>query len=320
MLLAADFIIHSALFGKLRWAGGGFKDRLKPYEVLSLGKFHHAIGKAKSMKMRLLLSLLPSLMLLGGCDLLTAKKPPGDIPIRFVDLQKTDDCMYEVELANQRWNVDYLAFYLSEPQVRIEGRWQAVSFVPSKWQSRKLALMQFHDACNSNETNTVIKLDANKKLLDRASAISFTIGLPFSDNHSLSDNSPPPLNNAAMFQSLRAGHSFMRIELQQANEPQALWSFMLASGECHADNEDQAPRRCDKPNRVTLELPLRFNVEDLRLHAKLSQMLFRADMSAGTECNLATPEGSECRKVLSNLTGRDWIRWDAPHQVYLKQN
>ncbi|WP_218355103.1 MbnP family protein [Alteromonas lipotrueiana] len=261
-------------------------------------------------------------VLLTGCGFFEASQPPGYIPVQFVDLQKNNNCQYELDVNNRRWGVEYLAFYLSEPQVRIEGRWQALSFIPGPNQTENLALMQFHHACEPQNNHSVIKLDANQALLDRASAISFTIGVPFKDNHARAEQSQAPLNDKSMFQSEAAGHSFMRIELKEvdADKQPHSWSFMLASGLCRSNEESSIVTRCDKPNRVTLDLPLKANVEELRLTAQLSQILFRANLTSAGDCNLATPEGSECRKVLSNLTGREWIRWDAPSRVYLKQN
>ena len=262
------------------------------------------------------------LMLLSGCGFFADPPPAGHIPLQFVDLEKNSDCEYELDVNNRRWSVDYLAFYLSEPRVRIEGRWQKLSFIPGPMQSKSLALMQFHHACDTQQNHTTIKLKANKALLDRASAISFTIGVPFEDNHRVGEQSQAPLNHPPMFQSKQAGHSFMRINLREVDTDKAdhSWGFMLASGMCQSPDEAAPVVRCDKPNRVTLDLPMRANVEDLRLTARLSQILFRANLTTAGDCNLATPEGSECRKVLANLTGREWIRWDAPHRVYLKQD
>ncbi|QPG05075.1 hypothetical protein IT774_13165 [Salinimonas marina] len=268
------------------------------------------------------LGVMLPVILLAGCGFFEDPPPAGHIPLQFVDLEKNDACQYELDVNNRRWRVEHLAFYLSEPRVRIEGRWQKLSFIPGPMQSKKLALMQFHHACDTQNNHTTIKLNANKALLDRASAISFTIGVPFDDNHQTGKQSQAPLNHASMFQSKQAGHSFMRINLSDPDEDETgkSWAFMLASGMCHSPDEHAPIVRCDKPNRVTLDLPMRANVEDLRLTARLSQILFRANLTTAGDCNLATPEGSECRKVLANLTGREWIRWDAPTRVYLKQD
>ena len=60
------------------------------------------------------------------------------------------------------------------------------------------------------------------------------------------------------------------------------------------------------------------NVSDLNLLAKLQQILFRIDLDKVAECNMAKAPDESCKKVMKNLTGRDWLKWDAPDKVYLK--
>ena len=265
-------------------------------------------------------ALVLSTLIIAGCEFLSPSKLPGDIPVRFSDLQAAEDCSHQIKLDNKLWDVDYLAFYLSEPRVKIDGRWQALSFIPNDYQSRTVSLLTFTDSCKTQKSPVTIQLDANEKLLQRASSIRFTLGLPFTENHLLEDNAAAPVNHTAMFQSLRVGHSFMRIELKQASDPSSLWSFMLASGKCDAPADDEAPTSCAKPNRVTVDLPLKANVEDLRLSASLREIVFRAMQREKASCNLGEDSSQACTKVLRNLTSREWIRWDAPHQEYLKQN
>ncbi|WP_018983564.1 MbnP family protein [Salinimonas chungwhensis] len=259
-------------------------------------------------------------LMLTGCDLFSANKPAGHIPVTFSDLTAKGDCGSKIRLNNQFWDVDYLAFYLSEPRVRIGGRWQALSFEPGQGQSSTTALLKFHDRCTSNSNDTTIKLDANETLLNRASAVRFTLGLPFSQNHLLDDVHDSPVNEPAMFQSARVGHTFMRIELKQSDNTSNWWSFLLASGGCDASSDEQAPDQCQKPNRITVDLPLKANVETLRLNALLRKILFRAELVPGQACNYGEQPADNCNKVLRNLTNNQWLVWDAPQQVYLKQN
>lgn len=258
---------------------------------------------------------------LAGCDLFGPAKAPGDIPVAFKDLSQGSQCRSQIKMNNEWWQVDYLAFYVSEPRIKIGDHWQELSFLPNEWQSKTAALLKFHDTCDDSQANSVIRLDANEQLLNRASVIRFTVGLPFDQNHLTGDGLAPPVNNPAMFQSPQAGHTFMRIELKQAGKDDpGLYSFLLASGQCDAPDAQSAPSVCAKPNRITLDLPLKANVADLRLSAQLRKILFRAQLVPGLECNLADAPDKRCNKVLRNLTRNEWIRWDAPHQVYLKQD
>ncbi|QJR81706.1 metallo-mystery pair system four-Cys motif protein [Alteromonas pelagimontana] len=243
---------------------------------------------------------------------------PGDIPIRFVDLQKGEDCSYLVDINHELWKVNYLSFYLTEPELKVEGRWVPLNFDENEWQSKKASLLQFHNACDASANNTHIKLNTNVKLLARATSLRFSMGLPFKENHAPVAEQVAPLNNAAMFQSPRVGHSFMRLELQDAKNSTSIWSFMLASGNCQSEDSKTPPTVCQYPNRVTVELPMAQNVSNLRLNARLTQLLFRADLRAQAECNMANPGSASCEKVMRNLTSREWLRWDAPDKVYLR--
>ncbi|MBU2977787.1 MbnP family protein [Alteromonas sp. C1M14] len=266
-----------------------------------------------------LIPLIFTLFLCTGCDsFLANERAPGDIPITFTDLSKSVDCGYDVTIDKDIWRVNYLAFYLSEPELKVEGRWVPLTFVPNKWQSKKVAFLSFHHACDTQQSNEHIVLDANAALLKRATELRFNLGLNFDENHSSRVEQVSPLDKPTMFQSTRVGHNFFRLELQNTQQPNAIWSFLLASGGCNADSDDDKPQRCAFPNRMTVDLPMAQNVSNLNLDAALQQILFRVDLKAVAECNMAQEHDESCEKVMRNLTERQWIRWDAPEKVYLK--
>ena len=263
--------------------------------------------------------LIPAFLMLTGCgDLFGSSRAPGDIPVEFTDLSLGEDCAWEVTVDKDLWKINYLAFYLSQPEVKVEGRWVPLNFVNNDWQSDKVAFLQFHHACDKKLNNNHILLDANEALLSRATELRLTMGLNFDENHSLPVEQTPPLDKPTMYQSVNAGHNFFRVELQNTREPGAIWSFLLASGGCNGENAETKPSDCAFPNRVTVKLPMAQNVSDLSLLAKLQQILFRVDLKAVTECNMAGSHDKSCEKVMKNLTGREWLRWDAPEKVYLK--
>ncbi|MEG3766709.1 MbnP family protein [Alteromonas sp. 14N.309.X.WAT.G.H12] len=266
-----------------------------------------------------LFSIFFTLFLCTGCDsFFTGDRDPGDIPITFTDLSKGADCGYEVTIDKDIWRVNYLAFYLSKPELKVEGRWIPLKFVPNKWQSTDIAFMAFHQACEGPQNNEHIVLDANEALLKRATELRFNMGLDFDENHAPRVAQVPPLDKPTMFQSTRAGHNFFRLELQNTRQPTTIWSFLLASGGCNADSDNEVPTRCDYPNRVTVDLPMAQNVSTLNLKASLQQILFRVNLKAVAECNMAHDHDKSCEKVMRNLTERRWIHWDAPEKVYLK--
>lgn len=254
-----------------------------------------------------------------GCEYFTGKPTaPGDIPVTFTDLSSGEKCGFAVTIDKALWKVNYLAMYLSKPEIKVDGRWVRLSFVENQWQSKDVALLQFHHGCDSKLNNTHIRLDANEALLKRATELRLTMGLDFDSNHTQQAEQLSPLNKPAMFQSTREGHNFFRVELQNNLEPSAIWSFLLASGGCNGDTNTSKPTVCSQPNRVTVSLPMAQNVSELTLLASLQQILFRVNLKAVAECNMAKSHHISCEKVIKNLTGRQWLRWDAPEKVYLK--
>lgn len=261
---------------------------------------------------------IPAMALLSGCGFFGNDRAPGDIPIDFTDLSRGEGCAYEVAVDNTSWKINYLAFYLSNPEVKVEGRWIPLNFIVNEWQSKDVAFLNFQNACDSSKNHDHIVLDINDALLSRVTELRLTMGLDFDENHTSQADQLAPLDKPTMFQSVNAGHNFFRLELQNTRQPSSIWSFLLASGGCNGSSADSTPSSCSQPNRVTVTLPMAQNVSDLSLLAKLQHILFRVDLESVAECNMAKPHDESCEKVMKNLTGRDWLKWDAPDKVYLK--
>ena len=261
---------------------------------------------------------VPAIALLSGCGFFGNDRAPGDIPVTFTDLTRGEDCAYEVTVDKTSWKVNYLAFYLSNPEVKVEGRWIPLDFKVNDWQSKDVAFMHFQNACDDKQNRDHIMLDINEALLDRVTELRLTLGLDFGENHTAQADQVAPLDKPTMFQSVNIGHNFFRVELQNTREPSSIWSFLLASGGCNGSTPETTPSACAKPNRVTVTLPMAQNVSDLNLLAKLQQILFRIDLDKVAECNMAKAPDESCKKLMKNLTGRDWLKWDAPDKVYLK--
>lgn len=262
--------------------------------------------------------LFAILIAMSGCSFFEKERAPGDIPITFTDLTHGEDCAYEVEIDKSLWKVNYLAFYLSRPELKVKGRWVPVDFKVNDWQSQDVSFIQFQNACDESKNRSHLMLNVNQALLDRATELRFTMGLNFDDNHSSQVEQIAPLDKPAMYQSVNAGHNFFRLELQNTRAPSSIWSFLLASGGCNNGEASARPTECIHPNRVTVILPMAQNVSDLSLLARLQQILFRVDLQAVPECNMARAPHGSCEKVMKNLTSRGWLKWDAPDKVYLK--
>ena len=96
------------------------------------------------MKMPFRMSVMPSLLFaalvsLTGCYGINLKgREPGEIPFKLVGVD-TGACPMIMSIGQQRWNIDYLGFYLSKPEVRIDGKWQRVKCKQTQWQTPNIA-------------------------------------------------------------------------------------------------------------------------------------------------------------------------------------
>lgn len=261
--------------------------------------------------------LLTVALLLTGCDAMMEAKPAGgEIPIHFTDLQPGPDCRFNVKVENDEWALEYFTFFLTEPRIKIEGKWLPLKFKQTPWQTPDVARFEFHHGCTTESNNTVIRLDANADLMARATILRLTMGLP--EPLSREPIWDAPFSNEDMFISDLYGHNFMRLELNSRKDPTVHWKFGLASSQCAYKDGESGAVMCQRPNRVTVDLPMAQNVIDLRLLGSVAQMLFRANLYAQPECHLAHSSAPNCEKVLRNLTSRAWLRWDAPDKVYMR--
>ena len=101
------------------------------------------------MKMPFRMSVMPSLLFaalvsLTGCDVINLKgREPGEIPFKLVS--RYGGMSNDNEYWTTAMEYGYFGFYLSKPEVRIDGKWQRVKFKQTQWQTPNIALLKFHN-------------------------------------------------------------------------------------------------------------------------------------------------------------------------------
>ena len=250
---------------------------------------------------------------MSGCDgLFGPTRQPGEIPFVLTGLSN-DKCPLEITVEGQSWNIDHFAFYLSNPEIRIDGRWHAIAFHPSDWQTKNIALLSFHNACGDNPTgNQSIVLNASEKLMKLATNLRFTLAVPFEENHGLNTPPQPPLGAKGMFLNPQSGHYFLRLDMHKTHVPTESFAYHLGSAECESVSLNHAPNRaCGFTNRIEFILPmLQFDTE-LTLELSVSNIVSQVNFKQHTQgCVFASPEQAPCDQLLRNLLQRPWIQWD----------
>jgi uncharacterized repeat protein (TIGR04052 family) len=268
------------------------------------------------MKMPFRMSVMPSLLLaafvsLVGCDSVNFKgREPGEIPFKLVGID-TGACPMIMSIGQQRWNVDYFGFYLSKPEVRIDGKWQRVKFKQTEWQTPNEALLKFHNKCsNPEDANSKIVLDVSEELLKLSTNLRFTMGLPFDVNHANPLTQPSPLNDSSMFWSWQNGHKFLRLDVSKNGTGDRKWSYHLGSVGCDSASAVRSPEKsCAFTNRVEFILPMTQLDTDLDLEVSVSNIVAQVDLNEAPSCMFESPETEPCEKLIQNLVHRPWIKW-----------
>ncbi len=253
--------------------------------------------------------LLASLWL-SGCGPFTSSRQAGEIPVHLRGVD-TSQCPMEMTVSNQVWQIDYFGLYVSNPEVRIDGRWQALDFKPNDWQTKKVALLKFHELCNDEKQgNARLLLDASTKLMKLATNLRFTVGLPFEDNHADPASQPSPLNDDTMFESRQSGHNFIRLNLTNP-DTRHNFSYHLGSVGCESPAAENPPASaCTFTNRVEMILPTTQLDSELDLSLSVRLMVAQVDLGASEGCKFESPETAVCGQLLHNLLHRPWIDWE----------
>ncbi|BFT29378.1 hypothetical protein D210916BOD24_05540 [Alteromonas sp. D210916BOD_24] len=260
----------------------------------------------------LLLTLFTALLTtLTACDVININsRQPGEIPFKLVGVD-AGACPMIMSIGQQRWNIDYFGFYLSKPEVRIDGKWQRVKFRQTEWQTADAALLKFHSLCNApKDANDKIILDVSEELMKLATNLRFTMGLPFDVNHADPRSQPSPLNDLSMFYNRQNGHQFLRLDVSQNGDENYTWSYHLGSVNCPSESSEVAPEKsCAFTNRVEFILPMTQLDTQLDLDVSVSNIVAQVDIKDAPSCKFVSPELPPCNKLIQNLVHRPWIKW-----------
>ncbi|WP_338024841.1 MbnP family copper-binding protein [Alteromonas antoniana] len=251
------------------------------------------------------------LFTLSACDtLFPDERVAGTIPVHLKHVD-TSTCPMTMKINNTDWIVDYFGLYVSNPEVRIDGKWQAVSFTQNEWQTAKVALLKYHPSCGGDKAgNTKLKINASEKLMQLATNLRFMVGLPFDENHANPLTQPSPLNDSTMFWSWQAGHKFIRLDIHNSQQPSQTWSYHLGSVGCESESAMRPPEKaCKFTNRVEMILPMTQLDWELDLSLSVPVMLSQVDLTQSEGCMFESPENPVCGQLLKNLLHRPWLDW-----------
>lgn len=152
---------------------------------------------------------------------------------------------------------DFRMFVSNAALIKADGSLQPITLdQDGQWQLDGLAMLDFEDAtggCTNGTAGTNATLrgtvpDGNY------TGLSFTVGVPFDQNHVDPTLAASPLNTTAMFWNWQGGYKFVRIDMVPTDKaPDAKgWFLHLGSTMCEAASKTSAPTACANSNRIDL--------------------------------------------------------------------
>lgn len=213
-----------------------------------------------------------------------------------------------------------LRFYVSGVQLLRKGRRPVTVAVKGNRLSRvagpdSVTLIDLENAagrCATEGTPTTNAVVLGTAPKGSYTGVRFTLGVPFSRNHTNTVGAPAPLGLAAMAWSWQSGRKFTKIELVDPDGGAGTWAakaFMvhLGSTGCTGNPATGATVSCKAPNRSTITLqrfnPARQDVA-LDLRALLAANDVTKNVGGGPGC-MSGPTDPECPGIFGAL-GVSW--------------
>lgn len=227
---------------------------------------------------------------------------------------------------------DYRLFIHDAALVRADGGVEPITLEQDgKWQLETLALLDFEDG--SHGCSTAGNADLNTSLRGTVPegdyiGLTFTLGVPFDQNHIDPTLSSAPLNTTGMFWNWQNGFRFVRIDMvpvvaamgdmengSDASAPAAEgghgehggasgWFLHLGSTQCAAESRTEAPSACANPNRVTVTFT-DFDPVSQVVVIDPAPVVAGADLTVNAPDTspgcMSFPGDSDCNTVMSRL-------------------
>lgn len=234
--------------------------------------------------------LVGLLMVISAC----APKPVNtQIQVQLWHNGNPLDCQ-AIALDEQQWQLDSFAFYLSDASLMTDQQSYPMTFYSDVPQ---LQLLRFDaESCQGQVTLRTAKP------LTSATALAFTLGVPFALNHGNPVTQPMPLNVPDMFWTWRNGYKFLRVDMHSQQDN---WAYHLGSVGCVADSAVRAPKmECAKPNRSRFEVAVPQG-ESLALVLHLDRLLKNVSVATRNRCVMHGDKEPVCEQLFENLTASE---------------
>ena len=194
------------------------------------------------------------------------------------------NCQQSLPISANAMRMSQLQFYLADFQ--LNGATQPL--IKNDWQQENIALLGTD--CQSEghwQLHFAQPLNSGE--------LSFTVGVPFAQNHQNPLQAQTPLQQSDMHWSWQQGYKFFRLDLQGADFG---WSLHLGSTGCNSASVMRAPNQpCAAPNRPLIHLNFQAGQ---RLILDLAPLFQEFTPTANNHC-MADPNQLSCQQLLPIL-------------------
>jgi uncharacterized repeat protein (TIGR04052 family) len=202
------------------------------------------------------------LAVLQGCnDSSSSSTTSSDVNIKFAAAVNGADFNCGTTYKNvgsattNEYKINDFRFYLNNVQLQqSDGTLSPLTLKQDgKWQYNNIALLDFENGCSNGTPDTNAQITATLPAGKNASdfkGICFTLGLPFTENHSDPTTASSPINTTGMLWSWTTGRKFLRID--GVGDPTGLnVPFHLHLGSTGCSDVNKAGKQPDGPCTYT---------------------------------------------------------------------
>lgn len=202
-----------------------------------------------------------------------------------------------------------------------KGQPTSVKLNASDWQNDQVALIDFEDATGfcAGGTPAVNTVVTGTVPAGQYNGLTFTVGVPVSQNHTSTELEGAPLDLAAMGWSWQAGRKFIKLEVNPEGgvtkadgSSSPTWFVHLGSTGCTGNPVTGETVSCMRPNRLPVVLAP-FDVTQHQVVLDLNSLFGSSDITrdkgAAAGC-MSNPADKDCVEVFERLglsldTGRE---------------
>jgi len=214
---------------------------------------------------------------------------------------------YQLGTTNTQYKPRDFRFYVHDIVLQTEAG-EDVPFTltdDGTWQRQGVALLDFENKAGECSNGTEATNTALRGMAKGAhyQAISFTIGVPFEQNHQDAAAAAAPLNSTAMFWNWMGGYKFLKIDGVTTGLPMG-HNIHIGSTGCVAGATPNSVASCSTANRLRVTLQ-GFNPETKAVVLDLAALVAGSNLDTNLAMSapgcMSAPTDTDCGPIFAKM-------------------